>query len=260
MFRIIIPFVLAAVLPVFAQAGGHKMYSSDAAKIYYPDAADGYVGNIQSMYPQHSEPSSASADVTTAIEKLVEEFASRWTKATWTSIPELWDRAEEAPYLLLAHQPDWLVGWDQIDGYFAQKQTMPKKEIPEQAPPGLREIEAAHYEYRAENDLQEMMYTADRITVRRIDTDLAVAVWYVDFQYKPIFKAAKGEHFKANAMFRETNDGWKFIHYAEAPMSAIMYMERLYRTQTSPAFQKKLEEQNAAMRAAGQAAKQNVKK
>jgi hypothetical protein len=48
--------------------------------------------------------------------------------------------------------------------------------------------------------------------------------------------AAKGEHFKANAMLRNTKDGWKFIHYGEAPMSAIMYMERLYRSQVSQEF------------------------
>ena len=81
-----------------------------------------------------------------------------------------------------------------------------------------------------------MMYTPDRIRVRMIDDDLALAIWYVDFQFKPRFGSAKGEHFKANAVFRDTADGWKFIHYGEAPMSAIMYMERLYRSQVSQEF------------------------
>ena len=59
------------------------------------------------------------------------------------------------------------------------------------------------------------MYTPDRITIREIDDGLAMAIWYVDFQYKPQFMPPKGEHFKANAVFRNTKDGWKFIHYGE---------------------------------------------
>ncbi len=55
----------------------------------------------------------------------------------------------------------------------------------------------------------------------------------------------KGEHFKANAVFRNTKDGWKFIHYGEAAMSAIMYMERLYRSQVSPQFLEYLANQPA---------------
>ncbi|MCY3987517.1 MAG: hypothetical protein OXF94_02815, partial [Gammaproteobacteria bacterium] len=163
------------------------------------------------------------------------DFAGRWRAATWTTVKDVFNPDDE-PYVLLAHQPDWLVGWDDLNGYFSSKPTMPEKSIPDEAPPGLREIEASHYEYRAEGELAEMMYTPDRIRVRMIDDGLALAIWYVDFQFKPRFGSAKGEHFKANAVFRNTDDGWKFIHYGEAPMSAIMYMERLYRSQVSQEF------------------------
>ena len=89
---------------------------------------------------------------------------------------------------------------------------------------------------KLEKELKAMRYTAHTVRVREIDDDLALAVWYVDFNYKPFFMPAKGESFKANAIFRRTDEGWRFIHYAEAPMSAIMYFERLYRDQASPDF------------------------
>lgn len=210
--------------------------SAMAQTAYYEgEDREHYVGNAGSFYPQFDIGSTAPPEVTAAVELLVTDFAARWRAETWTTVKDLFNPDDE-PYVLLAHQPDWLVGWDELDGYFSRKQTMPEKSIPEQAPPGIREIEASHYEYRAEGELAEMLYTPDRIRVRMIDDDLALAIWYVDFQYKPRFTAAKGEHFKANAVFRNTANGWKFIHYGEAPMSAIMYMERLYRSQVSQEF------------------------
>ena len=202
---------------------------------YEGEDREHYVGNAGSFYPQFDIGSTAPPEVTAAIESLVTDFAGRWRAKTWTTVKDLFNPDDE-PYVLLAHQPDWLVGWDELDGYFSSKPTMPEKSIPAEAPPGLREIEASHYEYRAEGELAEMMYTPDRVRVRMIDGDLALAIWYVDFQFKPRFMPAKGEHFKANAVFRNTADGWKFIHYGEAPMSAIMYMERLYRSQVSQEF------------------------
>lgn len=229
----------AAAVIVFAVLSGPALaqpFGQPEAPLYPGEDRKYFVGNAASFYPNTEIGSTASPEVTAAIEAVVADFASRWTAESWTTIPELFDPAEEVPYILLAHQPDWLVGWDELNGYFAKDQVMPAKDIPEQAPPGLRAIEGSHYEYRAEGELAAMMYTADRVSVREIDDDLAMAIWYVDFQYKPRFMAAKGEHFKANAMFRNTENGWKFIHYGEAAMSTIMYMERLYRSQVSQEF------------------------
>jgi hypothetical protein len=221
---------------------GQAMAQSQAEMPYPGEERAHYIGNASSFYPRFDIGSTAPAEVTQDIETLVQDFASRWRGKTWTTITELWDKNEEAPYLLLAHQPDWLVGWEELNNYFSIDQKTPIKQIPDEAAAGIQQIESRHYEYRAEKDLQEMLYKADRIRVRLIDENLAVAVWYVDFQYKPFFMQAKGEHFKANAMFRKTPDGWKFIHYGEAPMSAIMYMERLYRSQVSQEFLDLLEQ------------------
>jgi len=188
-------------------------------------------------YPKYDVGSTAPPEVTRDIEALLDQFAARWSSREWYTVLELWDPDEATPYYLLSHQPDWLIGWDQLNGYFAKKQTVPVKEIPMQGPSsGMQQIELKHYEFRNEKDLQAMLYTPTGIRVRKIAPELALAVWYVKFEYKPYFMPAMGESFKANAVFRNTKDGWKFIHYAETPDSAIMYFERLYRQQASPEF------------------------
>jgi hypothetical protein len=187
-------------------------------------------------YPRFDIGSTAPAEVTADIEILIGEFAARWSSPKWHTLLDLWDPDEETPYYLLSHQADWLIGWDQLRGYFSENPSVPGKDVSELNSAGMTQMELVHYEYRNESDLQAMRYTPNGIRVRQIAPDLALAIWYVKFDYKPHLRPAMGETFKANAVFRDTADGWKFIHYAETPDSAIMYVERLYEDQASPDF------------------------
>ena len=188
------------------------------------------------LYPEFDIGSTAPVRVTTDIETLVGEFAARWSSPEWNTLLDLWDPDEETPYYLFSHQPDWLIGWEQMRGYFSETPSVPAKDVAELNPVGMTQIELIHYEYRNESDLEATRYTPSGIRVRQIAPDIALAIWYVKFDYKPKYQPAMGETFKANALFRNTADGWKFIHYAETPDSAIMYGERLYRQQASPDF------------------------
>jgi hypothetical protein len=188
------------------------------------------------LYPQFDVGSTAPPEVTRDVEALIGEFASRWSSPEWNTLLDLWDRDENTPYYLFSHQADWLIGWEQMDAYFSEDPSVPVKDVSELNPVGMTQIELIHYEFRNESDLQAMRYTPAGIRVRQIAPDLALAIWYVKFDYKPRYGRAMGETFKANALFRNTADGWKFIHYAETPDSAIMYVERLYQQQASPDF------------------------
>ena len=187
-------------------------------------------------YPDYDVGSTAPPEVTQAIEDLIGDFAARMSSTEWYTVLDLWDPGEEAPYYLLGHQPDWLIGWEQMRGYFAKKQSFPTKDVSEMNSVGIQQIEKKHYTFRSESELEVMRYAPSGIRVRKIDDDLALAAWYVKFDYKPYFMPPLGETFKANAVFRNTGDGWRFIHYAETPDSAIMYFERLYRKEASPDF------------------------
>ena len=72
------------------------------------------------LYPKFDIGSTAPADVTSDIETLIGECAARWSSPEWRTLLDLWDPDEATPYYLFSHQPDWLIGWDQMRAYFSE--------------------------------------------------------------------------------------------------------------------------------------------
>ena len=62
-------------------------------------------------------------------------------------------------------------------------------------------------------------------------TDLAIAIWYLHFEMKIIGSNPIGEEVRASGVFRKKDDGWKWIHYAESPKTAGVFLEDLMETQ-----------------------------
>jgi hypothetical protein len=67
-------------------------------------------------------------------------------------------------------------------------------------------------------------------------------VWTIDWQMKMGRGGPMHEKLRANAVLRKTKAGWKFIHYAEAPKSPLVYMQELYGESVTPAFRARAEE------------------
>jgi hypothetical protein len=65
------------------------------------------------------------------------------------------------------------------------------------------------------------------IQVKQIAPDLAIAIWYMHFEMKVIASHPIGEDIRVSAVLRKTDDGWKYIHWAESPKSAPVYLEDL---------------------------------
>ncbi|MDX2143034.1 MAG: hypothetical protein SFV19_06745 [Rhodospirillaceae bacterium] len=85
-------------------------------------------------------------------------------------------------------------------------------------------------------------YEASNVKARLIADDLAVATWNIYWQMSGRRMAPIGERLRANAIFRKTQAGWKFIHYGEAPKSPSVYLNDLYMQQASPEFRARVEE------------------
>ena len=152
----------------------------------------------------------------TEIEAVINDMAGRWAANTWTTIPkDLWDTKEPMPMYLAEEQPGWLIGWDQVNGYFDPKRA------------GF--MQAANYE-------------ASNVQVRTIAPDLAVATWNIYWQMKLRPTEAIGEKLRASGIFRKTAAGWKFIHYGESPKSPSVYIEELYHDRVSPDFRKRVDD------------------
>jgi hypothetical protein len=67
--------------------------------------------------------------------------------------------------------------------------------------------------------------------VKQIAPDLAIAIWYLHFEMTIIASKPIGEEVRASGVFRKTDDGWKWIHYAESPKTAAVFLQDLMETQ-----------------------------
>jgi hypothetical protein len=128
-----------------------------------------------------------------------------WNSQDFATILELWDDEQEFPTYIAEEQAQWFVGWDRLREYLDPPRPNPA-------------IEAMRLDYY---DIQ----------VKQIAPDLAIAIWYLHFEMKVIASKPIGEEVRASGVFRKRDDGWKWIHYAESPKTAAVFLEDLMETQ-----------------------------
>ncbi|MEC9376012.1 MAG: nuclear transport factor 2 family protein [Pseudomonadota bacterium] len=150
-------------------------------------------------------PITVDAEVEAGVKATIVETAKRWTSQDFASILELWDEQEAFPTYIAEEQMQWFVGWKRLRGYLD--------------PPKLNPvIEAMRLDYY---DIQ----------VKQIAPDLAIGIFYIHFEMKVIGSNPIGEEVRASGVFRKRDDGWKWIHYAESPKAAPVFLEDLMETQ-----------------------------
>ncbi len=147
-------------------------------------------------------PVLAKDDEVVAVKKIIHETAERWNSQDFSSVLDLWDPNEDVPFYLAEEQDDWFIGWEPLKAYLDPPRPSPVVE-------GIRE---------------EM----HSISVKLIADDLALAAWHMHFEMKMRGKDPIGENVRVSAVFRKTDDGWRYIHWAESPMTAMQYVEKLF--------------------------------
>jgi ketosteroid isomerase-like protein len=144
------------------------------------------------------------------------ETEKRWNSQDFATILELWDEDQAFPTYIAEEQAQWFVGWDRLRGYLDPPRPNPA-------------IEALRMDYY---DIQ----------VKQIAPDLAIAIWYLHFEMKVIASKPIGEEVRASGVFRKKDDGWKWIHYAESPKAAPVFLEDLMETQVRDGWDEFYEE------------------
>lgn len=143
----------------------------------------------------------AATDERAAVIAVIHATAEAWNSQNFASVLDLWDPDEPAPFYLAEEQDDWFVGWEKLRGYLA-----PAKPSP--AVQGIREeMRDIHVKFPA--------------------PDLAIAAWWMHFEMKIIGRKPIGEEVRVSAVLRRTANGWRYIHWAESPMTASMYLTKL---------------------------------
>lgn len=150
-------------------------------------------------------PSNQLAETTSAeaeVEAVIYATADRWNSQNFSTVLELWDPDEEVPFYLAEEQDNWFIGWEPLKAYLDPP-------TPSPAVQGIRE---------------EMR----NINVKFIGPDLAIAAWEMHFEMKIIGQNPIGEEVRVSAVLRRKPEGWRYIHWAESPMTAMMYIKKLY--------------------------------
>jgi hypothetical protein len=144
---------------------------------------------------------SAWADVQSEVAETINATADAWNSQVHSNVLKLWDKDNETPYYLAEERDEWLVGWDELNGYLNP---------PRQSPV-----------------IQGMREEMSNIRVNQIAEDLAFAVWDMHFEMKMIGRPAIGENVRVTAILRKKPEGWRYIQWTEAPMTAGMYLDKL---------------------------------
>ena len=144
----------------------------------------------------------AEQDEIEAVKALVHETAERWNSQDYRTVLELWDSDEEVPFYLAEEQDGWFIGWEPLKAYLSPPLPSPVME-------GLRE------------EMRD-------ISVKLIADDLAIAAWYMHFEMKMRGRPPIGEDVRVSAVMRKKPEGWRYIHWAESPITAMVYIEKLF--------------------------------
>lgn len=136
------------------------------------------------------------------IKAVIHDTAARWNSQDFATLLELWDPEEPFPTYLAEEQAQWFIGWDRLREYLDPQRPNPAIEV-----------------------IREEM---SNIHVKQIGADLAIAVWDLHFEMKVIGANPIGEDVRASAVLRNTDAGWRYIHWAESPKTTMVYIEDLF--------------------------------
>jgi hypothetical protein len=176
---------------------------------------------VKPMVPIPVDP-----DVKAGVIKTLMETEKRWNSQDFATLLELWDDQEQFPTYLAEEQAQWFVGWERMNEYLNPPKANPV-------------VEAVREEY---SDIQ----------VKQIAPDLAIAIWYMHFEMKTIASKPIGEDIRVSAVLRNTDDGWKYIHWAESPKTAMVYIEDLFEKDVAPGWDEFYEQAKADKKAVWQ--------
>lgn len=151
------------------------------------------------------------SDLQSEFEALFREYEEIWNSQDYARLKALWDADDPEPFYLAEEQDDWKFGWDAVEKYWVPT-------------PGKSALESIMMHYRD-------------FRVKQIGSDLAIVACWVrhDLKLRGPMKATGGDA-RVMSVFRKKPEGWRFIAYAEGPMTPVLYMHKLYEKDVSPEF------------------------
>jgi ketosteroid isomerase-like protein len=148
-------------------------------------------------------------ELTAALDAVFAELYACYRAREFEATRRLWDPDEPQPVYLAEEIDDFRRGWAEIEAYWADTRA------------ALPHLGVRHRDVRA----------------HAIAPDLAIATCHMHWdaviagQERPL-----GGDVRVTATFRRRADGWKLIHYVEAPLAPTIYFRRLLERSVTPGF------------------------
>ena len=139
-------------------------------------------------------------DATTPVAAVLEAFWRAWSDRSVDGLTGLWDCEDPSCSYLAASLPKRLVGTEAIVGWFGSVVTR----------------------YSAVSMRPKTVYP------RRLNANLGVAFAEVDWSLGLESQRAVGGSIRISAVARESGQGWRLCHYAEAPLAPIVELRGFY--------------------------------
>jgi ketosteroid isomerase-like protein len=149
------------------------------------------------------------AELTRELETVVEEFTQAWNGMDFKALRALWDPDLSEP-VYVPEESDRLVGWDAVEHYW-------------------QEVERTQVHVRV---------IPRDLVCRRLSTDTALASFSMHVEWLLVHDAAPSANtdVRVSLILRSRRDGWKAVHYVEAPIGALPMVRRFYQRNVTPEF------------------------
>lgn len=133
----------------------------------------------------------ALSDLEREIGEVMDEVARRWSALELGRMRELWDESEPDPIYVAEELRHPVAGWNAFDEYWV----------------------------RMSGRLRGATYRVGEVRARNVASDLAIATLTIDWTLLPVEAESpnRGQS-RATAVLRRTPDGWRLIHWMEAPL------------------------------------------
>ncbi|MDX1291770.1 MAG: nuclear transport factor 2 family protein [Hyphomonas sp.] len=145
-----------------------------------------------------------------AIKTLLQDYAAAWSELRADAIAAHWDRSDPEPLYLAEEIPAAMVSWDEVNAYWAHNDDFHRKVSLDFGPPAIKHL-------------------GDGVACLVMEMN-----WQIAFR-NFTSKAMAGSN-RVLAIVRDTEEGWKFISWVEAPLAPIMYFRNQYENAVTPEF------------------------
>lgn len=150
--------------------------------------------------------------LTADLDKFFQDYQDVWNATDFHLLKGFWDEDEAVPVYLAEEQSDFVIGWDDLNRYFVNDPTKP-------------------------SPIEVMWMRYSLTDAKLLAPDLAQVFGWLRHDMKmrgPV--PAWGGDSRFTAVLRRKTEGWRLVSYAEAHMTPLLYVQRLYEKDLSPEF------------------------